>query len=516
MASDKPLPPKLEEELNNAKFYKPSSGNQESASQRIAKVFDDSKERAMYDEILGPMLGGSSSRKPLSATPKPTSGSTMAGNVDFNNTIITRLKQVEMEAKDARSKLAHQITANEKLQVENITLRSMVDHADGALEEIADLRRHNADLLCKLAEMEAFLGDYGLVWVGKKDRHEPDDETTNVQETEESSASSDGKTTTPHSVSYSEFNFHIDELNAVIYSEPAQIITNQKKARLVQSSELLETVRIVYYKNGLMIKRGPFRYCGTSTYKSFVKDIVDGYFPSEFQNEYPDGVVFDLKDQREVLFVEGKSDALSEQSQMSRAQLLNRLPKTVIHKGQVLGVRGDIEDLLSGKAAASVDSNNISHNPHAQVALKSKVVISTPAMHSEMSSEGMGDMVQIQVKWVDQSTFIAKLYEHNTVGDLKTYILQHFEGQGKPKPTGDHAGARDIDNDNASHSHYRHGTPDGARTSTSTATEELKHSNAVGFEFELRSAYPPRALGLHLSLKEAGLTPNGTVHAKKL
>lgn len=455
----------------------------------------------MYDEILGPLLGGSSNRKPVSATPKPTTGSTMAGNVDFNTSILTRLKQVEMDAKDARYKLAEQITENEKLREENATLRSITSNSSGALDEIAELRQHNADLLYKLAEMEAFLGDYGLVWVGKNDhRHDDLDDSAEIEDPSTGAQDNKKSASVGHSTSYSEFNFHIDELNAVIYSEPAQIVTNQRKARLVQSSELLETVRVVYYKNGLMIKRGPFRYCGTSTYKSFVKDILDGYFPSEFQSEYPDGVVFDLKDQRDVDFVEGKSDSYSEQSQMSRTQLLNRLPKTVIHKGNVLGVRGDIEDLLTGKTAAGEGTS--ASNANSQVALKPKVVLSTPVMHGE---DTMGAAVQIQVKWVDQSTFIAKLYEHNTVGDLKAYILQHFDTN-KPESGEAHH-----------HGHYRNEGEVGGRVSAGTATEDVNlHTGVLGFEFELRSAYPPRALGLHLSLKEAGLAPNGTVHAKKL
>jgi hypothetical protein len=34
--------------------------------------------------------------------------------------------------------------------------------------------------------------------------------------------------------------------------------------------------------------------------------------------------------------------------------------------------------------------------------------------------------------------------------------------------------------------------------------------------FELRSAYPPRILPDSMSLKEAGLIPNGTIHARKI
>lgn len=500
MASDKALPRKLEEDLNNAKFYKPSAMNVESGAQRLAKVFDDSKERAMYDEILGPMLG-SNKALPVTARAPATS------NTDFNSTIIARLKHVETEAKESRQKLAEQILTNEKLLEENLLLKSMISGSTGAVDEVAKLKQQNSNLQSKIREMEAFLGDYGLVWVGNK----ANNDESEAEEAERSTSDIDGTETLRHTVSYSDFNFHINELNAVIYSEPTQIViegSNQRKARLVQSSELLENVRIVYYRNGLMIKRGPFRQCGSPGYKSFVKDIVDGYFPSEFQSEYPEGVVFDLKDQRHVDFVEGKSDSYAEDSQMSRAQLLNRLPKTVIHKGEVVGIRGDIESLLGGKGADQSTGSN------SQVVPKPKVVIDTPAVNAtEAPNQSMGELVQIQVKWVDQSSFIAKLYEHNTVGDLKAYIVQHFQGVAPSK-----SNLAETRADNKAGAEHK--SQDKSHTATMTDAPGGENCislvGALGFDFELRSAYPPRALGLFLSLKEAGLSPNGTVHARKL
>jgi hypothetical protein len=250
MSEKKALPAKLEEDLASAKFYKPSSAGQETTAEKMAKVFDDSKERAMYDEILGPMLGNRGS-KPVTA-PKP---SVTAGS-DFNTSIITRLKQVEMEAKDMRMRLAEQIAINEKIIAENALLKSMVDNPDSATREVGSLRRQVTQLKVKIVEMETFLGDYGLVWVGNNKPNIADDTCADVEPEPEDAMR--------HTVNFADFNMQIDELNAVIYSEPAQIVkegANNRKARLVQSSELLETVRIVFYQNGLMIKRGPFRYC---------------------------------------------------------------------------------------------------------------------------------------------------------------------------------------------------------------------------------------------------------------
>lgn len=47
-----------------------------------------------------------------------------------------------------------------------------------------------------------------------------------------------------------------------------------------------------FYKNGMSIKGGPLRSYDDPTTISFIRDILDGYFPSELQQEFPDGVPF--------------------------------------------------------------------------------------------------------------------------------------------------------------------------------------------------------------------------------
>jgi hypothetical protein len=541
-SADKVLPKKLEDDLNNAKMYKPSGANQESAAQMMSRVFDDSKERAMYDEILGPMLGnrgGSSSRLnvggvlPLSSK---LNSAPPATGTDFNSTILNRLKHVEVEAKESRKKIAELISENEALRQENSSLKDMVSGSADAVAQINDLKYNNAKLQLKLQEMEHFLGDYGLLWVGHN--RDDDDVASDNDDQGTDGDAAHGKqigSSAPlqHIVSFSEFNLHIGELNAVIYSEPAQVITegsNQRKARLVQASELVEKVRIVYYQNGLMIKNGPFRACDSGNYKTFVKDIVDGYFPSEFQEEYPSGVVFDLKDQHWVPFVEGKTDSFMQQNRMSKAQLLNRLPKTVIHNGEVVGIREDIGSRLIGGGGLSGGGSGASGVAEAGAGVgstvsapKAKVVIDT---FSLADSSSMGQDVRIQVKWVDQTTVVvAKMHEHNTVGDLKAYLERHFASAIDTNISYGISGYNSS-SDGGAKEHGSAGNSDTEKdkrtdAGTSTISEMAQAgggggSSVLGFDFSLRSAYPPRELGLFLSLKEAGLVPNGTVHARKL
>ena len=48
------------------------------------------------------------------------------------------------------------------------------------------------------------------------------------------------------------------------------------------------------YANGIVLYSGPFRSFGEPTTQQCIKDIQDGYFPSELQHRYPDGVPFNV------------------------------------------------------------------------------------------------------------------------------------------------------------------------------------------------------------------------------
>lgn len=159
--------------------------------------------------------------------------------------------------------------------------------------------------------MIQYIGDYGLIWVGNNHENDDDvnddddvgnvhDDVTNVEKdnvvnnnTNDSTNKNKVKNQQKvcrHKISYDDFKYHIDQLNNIIYSDPIQVhITDNhhhKIAKLIASSELVEKIKIIFYLNGIMIKNGPFRYCDSTGYNLFMKDVIDGYFPSEFQGIY--------------------------------------------------------------------------------------------------------------------------------------------------------------------------------------------------------------------------------------
>lgn len=150
----------------------------------------------------------------------------------------------------------------------------------------------------------------------------------------------------------------------------------------IPSCQPLESVPLTLYHNGLALYQGPFRpYTDPST-RQVIQDLSDGYFPSELQPRYPEGVPLVISDQRDVAFCSRQSlehfpgsgrllggnkgpsrvllagsefrtspKGMKETSQLPRKplsaeQLLSRLPQSVVRRGRVVEIRAGIRDRL--------------------------------------------------------------------------------------------------------------------------------------------------------------------------
>ena len=84
-----------------------------------------------------------------------------------------------------------------------------------------------------------------------------------------------------------------------------------------------------------------------------MSDILDGYFPYDLKQKYPNGVPLkpvDLVDETYNSATEGKSnkikglsDADRPDGPMSKKEFLNKFPETVIKDGQIHKIREDLE-----------------------------------------------------------------------------------------------------------------------------------------------------------------------------
>ncbi|NWT00541.1 UBX11 protein, partial [Mionectes macconnelli] len=75
-------------------------------------------------------------------------------------------------------------------------------------------------------------------------------------------------------------------LNLLAGEGSSQIKHTLRGARLKQP----EPVPLTLYQNGIVMCNGAFRPYQDPSTQQCLQDIMDGYFPSELQQRYPDGI----------------------------------------------------------------------------------------------------------------------------------------------------------------------------------------------------------------------------------
>lgn len=417
------LPKRLEDDLSNVPRYKPEKFN-------IDKFLADSEESALFDKVFG-----------IRSVKRDKED--MSSNSEFTTLLSSRLVTVEQENKELRRQLAEKTSKIVNLEEERAQLLELLKSENRNADHLKSLKCENRRLQQQILEMEQFLADYGLAWVGNR---------SEVQDSHSSQTE----------LNYELFLERIAELNSLVLSEPAQVVTstdgNRVRARLAHADQRYEHIPVTIYKNGLMIKRGPFRELGSDSYNSFVGDVLDGYFPSEFRGDNPDGVILKVTDRRTETF---QMNTSSDDHTLSSAQFLNRLPKTVLKDGNIIPVRDDIADRFGFKAS-----------PHDSAGMAGKKVICLRTNVQETIENG-GELVDtvatVQIKWAigtGSVTYILKVYASNMIADLR-------------------------------HELYK---------------EKGKEVESIRF----RASHPPRFLEDCFTILECGLVPNGTIHVEKV
>lgn len=105
---------------------------------------------------------------------------------------------------------------------------------------------------------------------------------------------------------------------------------------------------LTLYKNGLVLFQGPFKPYSTQSTQQFITDLSDGYFPTELQSRYPNGVPIEVIDRRECEYgtgsFPGSGEALGGRERVET--FLNRLPPSVVKGGRVVDIRSSIAQKL--------------------------------------------------------------------------------------------------------------------------------------------------------------------------
>ena len=158
--------------------------------------------------------------------------------------------------------------------------------------ELQLLRRKSERLLHQVGEMEKFLSDYGLQWIG-----DSTSTLTHIHDAQSGALSSTSSATLPSSASTA-LPFHlptllqrVEQLNASL--PPTSLLIGQQSSvtRFQPPPYLLLTL----YRDGLTLTQSnhreqPLRAYDSPPARALLDDVLDGFFPSEWRAAWPDGV----------------------------------------------------------------------------------------------------------------------------------------------------------------------------------------------------------------------------------
>ncbi|KAF0045240.1 hypothetical protein F2P81_001769 [Scophthalmus maximus] len=309
-------------------------------------------------------------------------------------------------------------------------------------ESSHDLERRCRLLQNQVHEMESFLNDYGLIWVG-------DGETSDPAECEQTHISGRGLSQPGTSSRVRDFHMNFDlvqqrikELNVLAGEGESFVRSTATGAQLAKK----DPIQLRLYSNGIVMFDGPFRSYQEHSTQQCMKDLMDGYFPSELHERFPDGVPFEVHDRRDEEFIfrppwekfpgEGQavcgkkdepSSVASSQTlgkKLTTGQFLNRMPKAVVKGGHLIDIRDTLRATLRGSSDARSSDSVILVDTAALQAMKDR-----PQTFSSDRPSSARDVITLKVKSEDgNQTYVLKMRFSETIGHLRQYLDKHRGG----------------------------------------------------------------------------------------
>ncbi|KAL4232808.1 UBX domain-containing protein 11 [Mactra antiquata] len=373
---------------------------------------------------------------------------------ELMSTMMTRITQLEAKVAYQSKELTDK-DKRIKVLTDKVQLLQKSQDSD-THTHVAELENTCYILQKQIHEMETFLADYGMVWVGDKSDDNSDMDSDDDGDTlwrPGSSVSQQPK----FRVDYNKLFENIKDLNTLAGEGVASVKHTKDGARL----KMPDAIQLTVYANGILMFNGPFRPFTDPTTQTCVQDILDGYFPSELQVRYPDGVPFNVTDKREVYYEERRTEVFTGAGQMlggetkpSRLvpskldtgttssttnskpvkdekrettselpghqltveQFLKQLPKSVVKSGKIIDIRSSIGDTLQGGTKHQSDVTLV----ETDTVLDLKKRLSGEEGARPYTPR---DITTLRIKSLDGNhTYILKMRFNNTIGDLRNYI----------------------------------------------------------------------------------------------
>ncbi|KAM9431855.1 UBX domain-containing protein 11 [Clarias gariepinus] len=380
------------------------------------------------DSLINPLM----SKVTVRRRPKEVSPPT---DFELMSSMMQKLAQLERKVTSQALEINKKTRRTEVLEEKLQLLQEKAQREQQQDEE--DLRRKCSRLQKQVWEMEKFLNDYGMIWVGDGDGDGEVDEV----ETEESSRQRGAPWVRSFPVNFDLLLQRIRDLNVVAGEGGAHITFVPGGAKLTREP----AVDLQLYRNGLVLSHGPFRPYTQPRTQRFLQDLMDGFFPLELQDTFPQGVLFQVIDRRDEEFraeFPGKGHTTGGQEQevmryrqeasetqrsvspgraaerkLSTQQFLNKLPECVVKAGNLIEIRSALRHHLQ-------DADRVE-----------RCVIETPAsqtLRERPECEKASEISRLRVRSEDgDKTFLLIMFFSETIGHLRRYLDSH-RGSGPP------------------------------------------------------------------------------------
>jgi len=205
---------------------------------------------------------------------------------DLLTSMAARLSQLEKLNQSLRLEVKEKGLTINTLKLENEKLRLASDTNN--VKEVSEIIQERDKYRKQAQEMEKFLSDYGLKWIGEdssgKGKHEGQFNSKAINKELDHKAPA-YRSNLPSEIDTEVLTRRIEELNFI--AEKEKIVTN---AYGMKEFKPLDPVQIFFFKNGIIIKGYNFQPYYSKEAQSILSDILDGYFPYDLKKRYPEGV----------------------------------------------------------------------------------------------------------------------------------------------------------------------------------------------------------------------------------
>ncbi|XP_014673301.1 PREDICTED: UBX domain-containing protein 11-like [Priapulus caudatus] len=339
--------------------------------------------------------------------------------------------RLQSQSRDIVEKDAKINSLEEKITAAGRPKASSSSKIISALEKKCALLQHH------VSEMEAFLNDYGMIWVGDEAHDSTDEEEEEEEEAKKTPVRCQGRPwnqassagTAAFRVDYDLILRNVDDLNVLAgdgVSKVQQTETGSNDSKHPDVS-------------------GPFRSVDEASTRGCLQDLMDGYFPMELQAAYPDGVPIKVTDRRHTVFKErqrnaafpGEGQVLSpvkppkwtplecvgETSELPRPRLTaeqfcDRLPRTVVKDGKVIDIRSAILEQVRPNAADG--RFTVVETP---IVTEMKQRVTSAGGGSRTAGSAGQPLTTLRVRSErGNETYIVKMFPGDTVGQLRRHL----------------------------------------------------------------------------------------------